>query len=92
VSQLGLRLVLRSLLLPERSLRQLTLSDVRYRANEFNFTALICGRGMAHHPEVFHGSINHEQSLFIVKVLPFIGKAINEFSHHASVFRVRSLK
>jgi len=92
VSQLVLRLVQRNLLLLERSFRQLTLSDVRYRANELNSTPLIFGRRMTHHPEVFNGSIKHQQSLFIVKVLPFIGNAINEFSHHASVFRVRSIE
>src|ERR1700740_399431 len=92
MSQFGLRFARRDLLLFQGFFGKLLRSDIRHRTNELNSAGLLFGRRMAHNPQIFDGSIRHQQAMLKVEILSFIGNAINEFPDHASICWMSSME
>ena len=59
--------------------RPLALGDVRHRSDELKAARLV-RRGMADDPDVFDGSIGHQQPMFKIEFLPLAGNALDRLA------------
>src|SRR5882762_9842752 len=76
---------------PQRLFRLLVPGGVHHRSNKLEFSRLI-SFSMSHNVDMFDGTIRHQQSVFKIKVLSILGRALDYLFHKGCVFRMEPLE
>src|SRR6266566_4929390 len=64
--------------------------SIRHRPNELDAARGI-SRSMSHGMNIFHRTIRHQQSIFMVEILSLAGRAIDRQAHGRAIFRMGAL-
>ncbi len=79
------------LVLPDPVFRPLCRGDVHDGSNKLD-AARFLAYGMSHYMDIFDGTIRHHQAIFMIKILPILGRALDGLFHEGRVFRVNPLE
>src|SRR5207253_7059874 len=61
----------------QRFFRKLTVANVHYCSNKLEFARFI-SFSASHNVDMFHRAIRHQQAMLKIKILPFLGRALDD--------------
>src|SRR5213593_3874389 len=76
---------------PQRLFHPLALGGVHHRSNKLKFSRFI-SFSMSHNVEMFDGGIRHQPSIFKIKILPLLRRALDYVFYLGSVFGMNALE
>src|SRR3989442_8816161 len=76
---------------PQRLFHPLALGGVHHRSNKLKFSRFI-SFSMSHNMEMFDGGIRHQPSIFKIKILPLLRRALDYVLYLGSVFGMNALE
>src|SRR5260370_26273602 len=77
--------------LPNLVFRRLGYGDVHDRSNKLDTAQFIAGR-MSHNMDMFYGTIRHQQSIFVIKILRVPRSPLDCLVHERDIVRMNPFK